>query len=243
MHQLPGAGHVRALAQVEEPTVLVDRDHLVSVELLEALELERVVTEQLACLVFGDASTREGLIRRGDLCHLFLEFLEIFGRKGLVDLEVVVETVVDRRAEPDAGSRTQLAHGGGENVRRRVPQNHQGLRVLLGEDRDRGVGLDGLREADGLAVDHGRHRGLGETRADSRRHVTRRGATIHFEDVAIGKSDSDLFDGHGSVFGCGSELRISGATKKEKSAAPVGRGRALRLDSTQVNRRTPPQGR
>ncbi len=184
--EAPRARHVRPLAQVEERPVPVDRDHLVVVELLEPLELERVVAEELARLLLVDAAALEGLIGGHDLRHLGLEGLEVLGREGLADVEVVVEAVVDGRPEADPGARAQLAHGGRQHVRGRVPEHGQGLGILLREDAQPRVGEERLHQPDRLVVGDGRERGLGEARPDRRGDVTRRGAGLHLEDVPVG---------------------------------------------------------
>ena len=98
-------GNVRAATQIDERTVGVRRDDLVVAELGEALELERIVGEPL--LGFGAVHfvAHERILLGRDLPHLVLERGEIVGREGLRDLEVVVEAVVDRRAEADLGVR------------------------------------------------------------------------------------------------------------------------------------------
>ncbi len=186
MLDLPGPVHVGPAAEVEERPVPVDGDDLVVVELLEPLELERVVAEELPCLLLVDAAALEGLIGGHDLRHLGLEGLEVLGRERLVDLEVVVEAVVDGGAEPDPGARADLAHGGGQHVGGRVPEHGQGLGILLREDAQPRVGEERLHQPDRLVVGDGGERGLGEARPDRRRDVTRRGAGLHLEDVPVG---------------------------------------------------------
>src|SRR5690606_21265715 len=56
-----GIRHVRAAAQVQERAVPVDRDDLILTELLETLELERVVGEEAARLLDGDDLALEGV--------------------------------------------------------------------------------------------------------------------------------------------------------------------------------------
>ena len=114
--EAPRARDVRPLAQVEERAVLIDRDHLGVVELLQALELERIVGEETARLLLADAATPERHVRRGNLRHLGLERRQVVGREGRLDVEVVVEALLDGRPEADPGAWSQLAHRRGKNV-------------------------------------------------------------------------------------------------------------------------------
>ena len=95
------SGHVRTAAQIDERSVGVGRDHFVRAEILDALELERIVGEPLERLAARDLLAHERILLRHDLPHLGLERGEILGRERLGDLEVVVEAVVDRRTEAD----------------------------------------------------------------------------------------------------------------------------------------------
>ena len=58
-----------------------------------------------------------------DFPHLRLELLEIFRGERLIDLEVVVESVFDRRTKTDFCVRSQPANGGSQNVRAGVPEH------------------------------------------------------------------------------------------------------------------------
>ena len=112
----PGAGHVGAPAQIQEGAVTVDRDDLVVVELLQALQLEGVVGEKLPGLGLVHPAPLEGVVGLDDLLDLGLEGLQIVRREGLVHLEVVVEPLVDGGAEADACPGTQLPHRRGQDM-------------------------------------------------------------------------------------------------------------------------------
>ncbi len=72
-------------------------------------------------------------------CHLLVDGLEVLGRERLLDAEVVVEAVGDRRADAEVRLRVDALHRLREHVRRRVTQDARGRRAV---DRDR---LDGIR--------------------------------------------------------------------------------------------------
>ena len=109
-----------------------------------------------------------------DLLHLLLDGLEVLGREGLLDVEVVVEAVLDRRADAQLGLGEELLHGLRHDVRGGVAQD---VETVLGGDLD---GLDlvavlhRVREVLELAADAGRDDGAlaGEEvgRRSARRH-------------------------------------------------------------------------
>jgi hypothetical protein len=172
----PGVGHVRAAAQVDEVAVAVGRDHLALGQVGDALELERVVAEHLARLVARHLAPLEGELLLRDAAHLGLERREVLGRERLRDLEVVVEAVVDGRAEADLRVGAQAAHGRGERVRARVAQHGERLGVALGEHAERAAAPQRRHEVLHLAVDAHRDGRAQQPLADRRDHVARQRA-------------------------------------------------------------------
>ena len=147
-------GDVRALAQVDERPVGVGRDDLVRVgEVVEALELERIVDEPLPRFDRTHLLAHERELLRRDLPHLLLERLEVLGRERRRDLEVVVEAVLDRGAESDLRVGTQPSHRRRQHVRGGVPQHAERFRIALGEDAERAARAQGRHEVLDLSVD------------------------------------------------------------------------------------------
>jgi hypothetical protein len=75
------------------------------------------------CLALSRLQTSlvNGLLRCDDLAHLLLDHRQVFGGERLVALEIVIETVLDHRADGDLRARPQLLHGFGHHMRRIVP--------------------------------------------------------------------------------------------------------------------------
>ena len=135
---------VRAAAQVAPRDVAVAADVVVDGELagadLDARALGRVVglagalePDQLDLVglvlqlvervgVGGDPAG-ELLALLDDLPHPGLDLLEVLGHERGLDVEVVVEAVLDRRADAEPGVREHLLHGLRHHVRGRVAQD------------------------------------------------------------------------------------------------------------------------
>ena len=86
---------------------------------------------------------------------------------GVGAVEIVIEAVLDGRADAELGFGKQLEHGGGQQVRGGVAVDLERLGILGGEDLERGVLFDGAGEIEQLAVDLGHDGGVGQARADA----------------------------------------------------------------------------
>ena len=73
-------------------------------------------------------------VRRGDLLHLRFDLLEILGRERPLEREVVVEAVLDHRADGHLRLRVDSLHGHGEQVRGRMADDVERRRILLRDD-------------------------------------------------------------------------------------------------------------
>src|SRR3989442_6329370 len=104
----PGARHVRSAAQIDERTVRVDRDDLIFFQIIDSLQLERIILEAPFCFYPTYLFTREGIISLHNLHHLFFDRFQILRREGPADIEIVVEPILDGRAEPDLSLRKEL---------------------------------------------------------------------------------------------------------------------------------------
>lgn len=121
----------------------------------DQLQLVRLGGQLLAGGLVGDHAAGELLPALDDLLHPLLDGLEVIGVEGLLDVEVVVEAVLDRRADAELGLGVELLHGLRHDVRGGVAQDVQ---AVLAADRDRldlVAVLDGVREVLELAADAG----------------------------------------------------------------------------------------
>ena len=131
---------VRAAAEVRELALRVQRD--LALGRVDELDLVRLALGREAPLrLLGrDLLALPGAAFLQLAQDLGLDLLEILLADRLGKLEVVVEAVLDRRADRDLDPRVEPAHGLREQVRRRVTQHVEGvgiLRVARGQDLDR----------------------------------------------------------------------------------------------------------
>ena len=150
-----GVRQVRAAAQVLPDHVAVTVDVVVEAEflfgdlggggrvevgllVLDQLDLEGLVGLFLQGLLLAHGAAAEGLGGLDDALHALLDVLEVVGGEGLIDLEIVVEAVLDHRADAELGVGADLLHGLGHDVRGGVAHDRQ---AVLAVERDRGHGV------------------------------------------------------------------------------------------------------
>ena len=114
----------------------------------------------------GISAARDRLVLLRELGHALLDRGEILGRERTLVREVVVEAVLDHRADRHLRVREKLLDRVGEQVRRRVADDVEALGILVGDDRECGVAIDRYDVSTTLAVDLAGERGLGEAGAD-----------------------------------------------------------------------------
>ena len=172
----PRARQMRAAAQVDERSVGIQGDRLVVCELVEPLQLERVVLEPPLSYFPIHLLALEPIVRPNHLTHLRLDRLEIIGRERSRHLEVVVEPVLDCRPEPNLRFRVELSHRGRQHMRGRVPQHVERRRIAVRQNLERDVFINRAVQVPHLAADARGDRSLRETRADLFGYLARRSA-------------------------------------------------------------------
>ena len=202
-----GVGHVGAAAQVDEarrvlvgadrcPASVTDVGSSAAPSMIS--QLVRVVLEERRAPRSSGSSSRTKAGLGDDLAHPGLDALEVVGgeRAAVGQLEVVVEAVLDRRADAERGAREQVEHGLGQHVGRRVADRVEaplaGASVTIATVGAVGSGVD---EVALDAVDVGDHRRLGQPRPID---AARSAAVAPVGQLALGtvrERDRDL--GHG----------------------------------------------
>ena len=192
---LSGRRDVRAPAEIDEIPLLVDADHLVRFEVVDHLDLVGLAPlgEQGAGVLAGELAAPDGHVRPGQLDHAALDALEIIGRERLRHVEVVVESLFDRRTDGQLRFGKQLLGGLGHQVRRAVPVHLPALGIAEGQHLQGGVPVQPVVQIDLVAVDLGRERRLAQSGTNARHRVHDRRPLLHFELTAVGKRDPDVF--------------------------------------------------
>ncbi len=199
LHQLEGAadlagrGHVRAAAEVEPVALFVDLDLLVVRDGIDQFDLEQLalVAKDALGLLARPHFLGEGFVTRDDLAHLLLDRVEVLGGERLVAEEVVVEAVLDHRADGDLGARPQRLDGFRKHMRGVVPNELQRARVLARKKFDPSVALDRVIEVGERAVERHRDRTLDERGRDALGDVEAGGAVREVPTRAVGKGQRD----------------------------------------------------
>ena len=194
---LAGRGHVRAAAEIEPVALVVDLDRLVAGNGVDQFDLEvlALVAEHLLGLLAIPHFPGEGFVARDDLAHLLLDRGKVFRRERLVAEEVVIEAVLDHRADGDLRARPQRLHGLRQHMRAVMPDQFQRARIVAGDEFDFRVLLDRIVEVGEVAVERHRHRALGERRRDALGDVEAGDAVGEFAFGAVGEGNADLVHG------------------------------------------------
>ena len=132
---------------------------------LNDLALVGLIGEQRECILGRHLGTNEGLIGLDDLAHSFADCSQVvFGERTTIrQVEVVIETVLNGRADGELGPRKQLQDRLRKDVGRGVSQ-YVTTGVGVGRD-DRNVvaGCQGRTQIRLAAVHHCRHGSLRQT--------------------------------------------------------------------------------
>ena len=135
--------------------------------MISALYFSPIDSKKFDGFVAGHHLSMHRQVLLHDLGHLLLDGGEVFRREGPLVGEVVVEAVLDHRADGDLRAGEQLLHRLRHQVRGRVAQDVEALGALRRDDRELGVGLDAVAGVDQLAVDLAGERGAREPRRRS----------------------------------------------------------------------------
>ena len=137
----PGRGPVRAAAQIEPGTLMVERDRLARGDVVEQLELVLLALRREAPpgLVTAHDLAPERPVGGDDLGHARLDPREVLGVERLVAREVVVEPVLDRRADRHLGPRVEILDRLGHDVGAVVADDRQRRIVLIADEAHAGA--------------------------------------------------------------------------------------------------------
>ena len=138
-----------------------------------------------------------GRVRRGAarawISHIFFSiFSRSSGVNGVGAVEIVVEAVLDGRADAELRLGIEFQHRGGQQVRGGVAVDFERLGILGGQDLQRGVLFDGAGEIEHLAVDLGRDRRVRQAGTDAFGDIDGTGLRRDRLFTAVGQSNFDV---------------------------------------------------
>ena len=190
---------MRAAAEVEPVALEIDLDRLVAGNGVDQFDLEglALVAEHLLGLLAVPHFLGEGFVARDDLAHLLFDRRKIFRRERLVAEEVVIEAVLDHRADGDLRARPQRLHGFGQHMRGVMPDQFQRARIVAVDQFDLRIVRDRIVEIGDHAVQRHRHRALGQRRRDALGDVETGDVLGIFALRAVGEGEGDLLHGFG----------------------------------------------
>mmetsp|Transcript_37514 Transcript_37514/g.87440 ORF Transcript_37514/g.87440 Transcript_37514/m.87440 type:complete len:538 (+) Transcript_37514:6674-8287(+) len=191
--ELARAGHVRAAAEVLEGALGVERHVLAGRDAADDLGLV-VLTQGLEMrhgVVARQHAANDLLVLLGQFGHLGLDRGQVLWRERALVGEVVVEAVVDDRADRDLGFGIELLDGVGQQVGRRVADHVQAVGILVGDDGKLSVVVDHVAQVDQLAVDLATERGLGQAGADAGGDIADRQRRRVLTARAVGELDGN----------------------------------------------------
>ena len=190
---LAGRGHVRAAAEIEPVALPVDLQVLARRNGVDQFDLEvlALVLEHALGLVARPDLLGEGFVAGDDLAHFLFDRRQVFRRERLVAEEVVVEAVLDHRADGHLGAGPERLHRLGHHMGGVVPDQFQRARVFAREEFDLGVVLDRVGEIGHHAVERHRDGALGERGRDALGDIEAGGALGILPTRAVGKGQRD----------------------------------------------------
>ena len=199
LHQLEGVAdlahrrHVRAAAEIEPVALLVDFYRLVFRNGVDQLDLEILAhgAEGFLGLLARPDFLAEGFVARDDLLHLLFDDGQVFQRERLVAGEVVIESVLDHRADGDLRARPQALHRFGHHMRGVVPDQLERARVLARYEFDLGVALDRVGQIGERTVERHRHGAFGQRGRNALGDIEPGGAWGVVPTCAVGKGQRD----------------------------------------------------
>jgi hypothetical protein len=126
----------------------VDRHGFVR-EFVDDLDLVGLVQfeEELLRLLPGQPTAGERLVALYARGHLFFDGVEILGGEGPLEIEIVIEAVLDVRADGHLGLREETLYGLGHDVGSRVAEDREPF-GRIGVDRGDALAIDGDRRGE-----------------------------------------------------------------------------------------------
>ena len=182
---------MRPAAQVDEIPLPIQGDLLVRGNRRDDLGLVLLAhaAEELHGFVAGHDRPFDRDVALRDLGHALLDGGEIFGRERPLVREVVVEAVLDHRADRHLRLGKKLFYRMRQKMRRRMTNDLETVGVLVRDDRNARIRRDRIGGIDELAVHPSGECRLGKAGTDRRGHVGDGHRLVERTDGSVRKAD------------------------------------------------------
>ena len=183
--------HVRTAAEVDEVALTIERNRFAFGDGFDqfGLVLFTHVEEELHGFVARHFDAFDRKVALDDFVHAGFDLLQVFGREGTFEGEVVVEAVFNGRPDRHLRRREEFLDGLGHQVRRRVADEFETFGIAPGHDGDFGVLVDHMGEVDETAVHTAGESGLRKAHADVLGDVEYARSIFKFTLRTVGKSN------------------------------------------------------
>ena len=188
-----GGRNVRPAAEINKFSGGVERDQRLDGLFFHKLALESLIGIFVELQRLG-LRQKFPLVRQiacGDLVHLRFNFFKIFRSEWFGTQEFVEEPVVNRRPDAQLDVRIEFEDRCGKKMRGRMPENLNRVRVLRGENRQRGILVERQAEIDQVAVGARDERLFRQPRRYLLRHFGRSRSFRNFALCAVWQRDLD----------------------------------------------------
>ena len=154
---------MRPAAEVEPIALLVDVQVLAGRNRVDQFALEglALLLEKVERLIARPDFLHNRPVARNYLAHLLLDDRQVFDRERRLAIEIVIEAVLDHRADGDLRARKKLLHRLGQHMRGVMTNKFQRARIFAIYELDLRVAVDGRGEIGKRAVEGHGDRALG----------------------------------------------------------------------------------
>ncbi len=195
-------------AQVREVAVVAEGDGAVF-QVLNQFRFKRIVGVRLQGLLLGDGTHLEGCLFAGALQKTLFNVGPIgLAKVDAAEVNVVVKTAFNGRANGQVDGGVEVRNGLGHDVGRRVPEGGFAFCVFPGEEAQSAVAGQRVVQFNRAVVPTSRQRILGQSPGNALRYLKSRSSGFVRALGTVGKSNLDHKKGFGTKEVCeGAKVR------------------------------------
>ena len=127
------------------------------------------------------------IILLGELMHTFFERVDIFLGQRMIEVDVIIEAVIDNRADSHLGVWPQLLNRMTEQMRAGVTNDFQAVFIFCSNDGEGCIVFDEVAGIDQLTIHSSRDRGFRQAWTDIQSNIQRANGVVKMALAAIRK--------------------------------------------------------